>query len=126
MPLLPVTFPDVQLLAVAYLRPLLAPVPVGVRVPNPRPGQFVTLRRAGGVRGQVLDMPRLDFFAWAQTDEAAHDLVQEVRRHVVAMRDSHSAVVKVDEFTGPIPEPDESAQPRWMASYEITLRGSSA
>lgn len=128
MPLLPVTFADVQLVVVGYLRPLLAPVPVGVRVPNPRPAAFVTTRRVGGPRSTVLETARLDLFAWAATDEAGHDLVQDVRRHLSAAPGIRAvaAVRDIDEFAGPIPAPDESGQPRWMVTYEFTLRGSSA
>lgn len=128
MPLLPVTFPDVQLLVVDYLRPLLGSTPIGVRVPNPRPPRFVTLRRVGGPRTAVVEIARVDLLAWAKTDQDAHDLVQEVRRHLTAAPGIRvgSGVRGIDEFSGPVTVPDESDQPRWMVTYEFTLRGSSA
>lgn len=125
MPLLPVTYPDAQLVVIDYLRPLLDPVPVGVRVPTTRPPKFVTLRRVGGVADGVVDRPRIDLFGWAASDEDAHDLVLTIRRHVAGMpgvRDG-AVVVRCDEFAGPHPAPDESGQPRWLVTFEITLRG---
>ena len=123
--MIPLSFPDAQLVVVEYLRVLLDPVPVGTRVPNPRPDRLVTLRRAGGVRGAVVDRPRLDFFAWAQADEDAQDLIGAVRRHLAAMPGLRGEVrvTGVAEFAGPVPAPDESGQPRWLATWEIALRG---
>ncbi len=125
--MIPLIFGDSQALAANYLRPLLG-VPVGTRVPSPRPTRFVTLRRSGGLRGVVTDEPRLDFFAWAATDEAAHDLIQDVCRHLAAMPGTRDGVLvkSVDEFAGPIPAPDPSGQPRWLVTWEITLRGAAA
>lgn len=123
--LLPVTYPDVQLVVIDYLRPLIAPTTIGVRVPTTRPAKFVTIRRAGGVAEGLTDRPRLDLFAWAGSDEAASDLLQALRRHLALLPRAHASVRGVDEFSGPIPAPDESSQPRWLMTYEIALRGSS-
>lgn len=124
--LLPVTYPDAQLVAINYLRPLIAPTTIGVRVPATRPAKFVTTRRAGGVAATLIDRPRIDFFAWAASDEQAHDLLMAIRRHLAAMPGLRGGVrvTDVDEFSGPIPAPDESNQPRWLMTYEIALRGS--
>lgn len=125
MPLLPATFPDAQLVVIDYLRPLLDPVPVMVRVPTSRPSRFVTLRRVGGLADGVVDRPRIDLFGWAQSDEDAHDLVMVLRRHVAAMPGVRegAVVVRCEEFAGPHTAPDESGQPRWLVTFEITLRG---
>lgn len=124
MPLLPVTFADAQAVTVDYLRPLLA-VGVHVRIPDPRPATFVSLRRVGGVRTALSDPARVDLFAWAGSDEAAHDLLQTLRTHLAVMPGERGGthVLAVDEFAGPVPAPDASGQPRWMCTYEITLRG---
>lgn len=123
--LLPVTYPDSQLVLVEYLRPLIAPITIGVRVPNPRPSTFVTVRRAGGVAEGLIDRARVDVFAWAADDPAAHDLVTQIRRYAAEMRGVRNGVrvVDVEEFTGPIPAPDESNQPRWLVTFEISTRG---
>jgi hypothetical protein len=125
--MLPVTYPDAQLVVVAYLRALISPTPVGVRVPETRPEQFVTVRRAGGIATVLIDRPRVDLFAWATKDKDAHDLLMSLRRHLAAMPGERGGVrvTRVEEFSGPIPAPDESGQPRWMVTYEIGLRGSS-
>lgn len=124
--LLPVTYPDAQLVAINYLRPLISPTTIGVRVPATRPAKFVTVRRAGGVAATLIDRPRIDFFAWAASDEQAHDLLMAIRRHLALMPGLRGGVrvTDVDEFSGPIPAPDESNQPRWLMTYEIALRGS--
>jgi hypothetical protein len=123
--MIPLTFPDAQLVVADHLRPLLGPVPIGVQVPNPRPAVFVTVRRAGGVRDRVTDRPRIDVLAWADTDTAAHDLVGVCRRHLAALPGVRGGVrvTAVAEFAGPVPAPDPSGQPRWLVTYEITLRG---
>jgi hypothetical protein len=117
--LLPVLYPD------ADLRPRLAPVPVGVRTPNPRPATFLTVRRAGGIAERMIDRARMDIFAWADSDPAAHDLVMQVRQHLAAMPGLRGGVRVTDvaEFAGPLPAPDESGQPRWLVTFEIALRG---
>lgn len=124
MPLLPVTYPDAQLVVVGYLRPLLAPIPVGVRVPEQRPATFVTVRRSGGVAQGRTDHARIDLYAWAASDIAAYDLANAVRRHLAVIGAQDATVAAVQEFAGPIPATDESNQPRWLVTYEISLRGS--
>lgn len=123
--LLPVVYPDAQQVLVEYLRPLIAPVSIGVRVPNPRPTTFVTVRRAGGVADEVVERARVDVFVWAASDEAAHDLAQSIRRYVARMPMDYvgAQVIQTAEFAGPQPAPDPSNQPRWLVTPEITLRG---
>jgi hypothetical protein len=125
MMLLPVSYPDAQLVLVDYLRPLVDPIQIGVRVPSPRPSTFITVRRMGGIADTLIDRPRLDIFTWAASDQAAHDLAQQVRRHVAAMPGLRNGVRVTDvaEFAGPLPATDESNQPRWLVTFEISLRG---
>lgn len=122
----PLVFHDAEQVLIEYLRTVLElGLQVGVQVPNPRPGRFISVRRAGGVRGVVVDRPRLDVFAWAADDRAALDLLTAVRQHLAAMPGLRGGVriTEVHEFTGPIPAPDESGQPRWLYSVEIAIRG---
>lgn len=122
-----VVFPD----AVAAVTSRLAAV-VGVettsRVPNPRPAEFILVRRVGGPRRDlVTDEATLTIEAWAQSEEAAHDLAQLARAHVHAMAGStHGDVViyKVGEFAGPawMPDPD-STQPRYTLTVTVAVRG---
>lgn len=123
--LLPVLYPDAEQTVIDYLRPLVDPIHVGIRIPNPRPNRFLQVRRAGGVADQLIDRARLDVFAWADTEPAAHDLAMQVRRHLAAMPGLRNGVRVTDaaEFAGPLPAPDDSQQPRWLVTYEIALRG---
>lgn len=124
MPMLPVYYPDAQFVIVEYLRPLLGSMPIGVRIPEVRPDRFVSVRRVGGNASALLDTARVDIYAWDTTDVAAFDTVNAIRRHIAVIGASVDAVADVQEFAGPIPVPDESGQPRWLITYELTLRGS--
>lgn len=123
--LLPVIYPDAELVVVNYLRPLVAPAVVGLRIPNPRPSTFITLRRIGGTASRLIDTARIDVFTWATKDEDAHDLSMAVRRHLAGMPGIRGGVrvIGTEEFTGPLPAPDDSNQPRWLVTYDISLRG---
>jgi hypothetical protein len=123
--LLPVTYADAELVVVEYLRPLIDPVPIGLRVPNPRPDKFVNIRRVGGTADRVIDVARIDLFAWALTDQDAQDLAMTLRRYLAAMPGVRGGVrvVRVEEFAGPMPAPDDSNQPRWLVTDDISLRG---
>jgi hypothetical protein len=123
--MLPVTYADAQAVVLDYLRPLLDPVPVHLRVPDTRPGTFVTVRRVGGTANVLIDSARLDLFAWGATDPEAHDLCMTLRRLLPAMPGPRGATVvtTVAEFSGPVLAPDASRQPRWMITYEIGMRG---
>lgn len=129
MSLLPVVFPDVQLLVVDYLRPILGAlnptVAVHIKVPAARPPRFVTVRRSGGTASGVLDHPLVDIFAWAPTDQEAHDLGPLVRAHLANMpaQAGGRQVKSVSDYAGLAPAPDSSGVPRWMFSLEITTRG---
>lgn len=127
-----VVMPDAVAVTVDYLRSALAdagrPVPVGARVPSPRPVEFVRVERIGGLRrGAVSDSPRLDIHCWAATEQDAQDLAQLARAHVGAMGGLRSgvAVYRVQEVGGPMWLPDEtSGTPRYAFAVEIQMRGS--
>lgn len=123
--LVPVTYPDAELTVVDYLRELMAPTSIGLRVPSPRPTSFVTLRRVGGTAHRFIDTARIDVFTWAMKDEQAQDMSMAVRRYLAAMPGVRNGVRVIDseEFTGPMSAPDESNQPRWLVTYDISLRG---
>ncbi len=123
--LLPVVFPDAELVVVTHLRPRLDPVEVHVQVPTDRPDQFLTIRRSGGTADRLTDRPLIDVFAWARTDEDAKDLAQLALAHMGAIRGRHAgvSVQGVTEYAGLSPAPDQSAQPRWTFSVELSIRG---
>ena len=121
-----ITFPDATQVVIDGLDPNIT-VPVLSRVPNPRPVSFVTIRRVGGVRRNIVtDSPTVTAEAWAETDEDAHDLAQQVRAHVHALVGTQVdgvLVCKVDEFAGPAHIPDPTSNtPRYTQTFSISLR----
>lgn len=126
-----VVYPDVEALVAAWLRSILT-APVGNKVPNPRPEQFVLLQRHGGIRATVVtDAPQVGIECWAPTDGQAHDLAQTCRAQLLyalpgEVLDGH-AVYRVDEFGGPSNLPDPaSTSPRYVAEFQIHIRGLAA
>lgn len=122
-----VTFPDAVALLVDYLDASITE-PVGHRIPNPRPTTFVTVRRTGGPkRNLVTDQPQITVESWAASDEDACDLAQEVRAWLNALPGEvldGVAVYRVEELSGPADLPDPvSDQPRFSQSFSVALRG---
>ncbi|OUD02569.1 hypothetical protein [Streptomyces swartbergensis] len=125
-----IVFPDAAEIVATYLREALAaagfPVRVGTRVPNPRPDEFVRLKRIGGARLDVVtDRPRLDVHCWGADDERAHDLTQITRALLLAIPGWHGAAAyDVAEVGGPNELPDpETSSPRLAFAVEVSLRG---
>lgn len=126
----PIGFPDGVAVVRAYLREALVDrgedVPVGTRVPSPRPARFVRLERVGGTRlDLVTDRPRIDVHCWAVDDDSAIDLAQLARALLFAMPGWRGAVAyDVSEVGGPNTLPDPtSEQPRVVFAVEVSLRG---
>lgn len=130
-------FPDVVALLIAYLDPIVGAVAVASRVPNPRPGRLVQVRRAGGLaQSPVRDRARLDVFTWAPTEVEAMQLALTVRSAVWALAGTDTLgpmVYRVQEFMAPRAFDDErsdstaqvvnaGASPRVWATYELTIR----
>src|SRR5690606_42061034 len=75
-----VIFPDIEALLCTWLRTELGDIPVGNKLPNPRPAPFVLVQRHGGTRYTVVtDAAQIGLECWAGTDAAAHDLLQQCR-----------------------------------------------
>lgn len=123
-----VVFPDAVAIACTYLTDELAGTAATSRVPFTRPDEFVTVRRVGGVRRNlVVDEATLAVEAWAATDEDAHDLAQRCRALLHALPGQSvngSFVYRVDEVGGPasLPDPD-SDQPRYTFTAALAARG---
>lgn len=123
-------FPDAVEVVIGYLRPALAahgqPVPVGTRVPSPRPGRFVRVERIGGAQmDRVTDRPRIDVHCWGEDEGAAYDLARLARALLADIAGWRGAVAYASaEVGGPnlLPDP-ESDQPRYAFAVEIALRG---
>lgn len=100
-------------------------VPASTKVPNPRPKEFLVVRRVGGsLRDLVTDVPVLQVEAWAATESRADRLAQVVRSLMHYFVEINGfAVNGLEEVTGPVSFPDGSAHERYTASYAPAVRG---
>lgn len=131
-----VLFPDSVLLASDELEAQLpalvgAAVPVGNRVPTPRPDRFVRVRRQGGTRITVVsEAAQLEVQAWALDQAQAEDLAQACRSilHGMACRTVAGVpVYLVDDVGGPAEVPDPlSDQPVSQFSVAMHVRATTA
>jgi hypothetical protein len=127
-----VLFPDAAAAVIARVEAQLTArghaAPVGQQTPDPRPNRFVTIFRTGGPRKNlVVDQAQLTIEAWEQRWDNAHDLLQECRMLVHAMKGGvHSGVTcyKVMELAGPAKLPDTlSTRPRYSMTMLVEVRG---
>lgn len=124
-------YPDIVGLLRTYLLPIVAPLQIASRVPDPRPDDWVQLRRIGGPQQRpVRDRPNVDVFAWALTDPAAEQLGDLLRRSIHALAGTTllgPMVYRVDEVLGPRSLDDElTGRPRVWATYSIDVRADNA
>ncbi|MFD7516089.1 hypothetical protein ACFV85_14980 [Streptomyces niveus] len=121
-------FPDASALLAAYLRPLVAPVRVVSRVPDPRPKQLVQVRRVGGAAiWPVRDGALMDVWCWDPDDASAMALALGVRAHVWALAGTTLldgvTCYRVQEFLAPRMDDDPvTNSPRVWATYRLELR----
>lgn len=134
-----ITFPDPVMLALPYLRTLLADtysdvyastytggIIVAARVPNPRPPVLVTLRRAGGVErvNGIFDRPRIDAQIFHTSEHAAFALAAFVRAQLLAAPGRVDGISHASTFLGPTPIPDPlSGQARVLLTVTWQIRG---
>lgn len=105
-------FPDVQFVS---------------KVPNPRPDEFVLLRRVGGpTRNMVTDEPTLAVEAWSTDKTLSQALLQRVRAaiHEAPTASLSPPIYLVTEFAGPadLPDPD-SNHARHTMTVAVAMRG---
>lgn len=125
-----VLFTDAEAWAVDYLSGFLstrpetyaAGVTVSTRVPSPRTGRMVVVRRDGGPRQTpVSEVARLGVRVWAATDEDAADLTALVRA-ALAASPGEGPVRAMTEISGPSYVVEESGQPLRYVVVELTMR----
>lgn len=133
-PLVPaVVFPDAATLAATWLARDLAAqgvtIPVGLRLPNPRPNRFISIVRTGGVlETPVTEAAQLSFSCWGPDDVAAGQLAQLARAllyNMVGVDQGGGVMVRhIAEVQGPqyLPFPD-TTQPRYLFTLRLSLRG---
>lgn len=127
-----IVFPSETDALIVYLREQLEELADGAevhaRIPNPRPARFVTLRRIGGVRTNlVIDTATIVVEAWGDDEDAARDLANLARAllHAAAgTTQSGVRIYRVGEFGGPanLPDPD-SDQARFVFTLTVGVRG---
>jgi hypothetical protein len=122
--------PDAVAVTIGYLRAALVArgdnVPIGTRVPSPRPARFVRVERIGGPADSIVtDRPRLDVHCWGADEGAAHDLMRVCRALLGAARGSYGGTTLARPVTGgPIFMPDaETGSARYAFTLDITMRG---
>lgn len=125
-----VVFPDSEELFRVSLALLLqevtgSTVPAYTKVPNPRPNEFLVVRRVGGSRRDlVTDVPVLQVEVWAKTESRADRLSQVVRSLMQWFTEINGyAINGTEEVTAPVSFPDGSQHERYTASYAPAVRG---
>lgn len=124
-------YPDIVALLRAYLLPIVAPRPVASRVPDPRPAEWVQLRRIGGQQERpVRDRAHIDVWAWSTSDPDAWALADLLRRSIHALAGTTllgPPVYRVEEVMGPrsLDDPQTGA-PRMWATYALSVRADDA
>ena len=110
---------------VSYLRHLVHDslgVRVPLRVPDPRPAEFVVVRRNGGPRVDALRSRQgIDVYCWAASYDRARELSDSVSE-LMAWLDRNGFPDGIDyvveETRRDDPDP-ESGSERWYASYTV-------
>lgn len=103
-----------------------ADVPVGTRIPNPRPPEFVRILLAGGqMRNQVTAAPSVTVEGWADGEYEAIRLVQTCLATFQAVENTvlgavHIGTVDVIGLPVNLPDPD-SAQARYTFTISVEL-----
>lgn len=129
-----ILFADAEQLLCDYLRPLLAPQPVGTRVPDPRPDRYIRLLRTGGVPPTIVtDGAQITVECWDRTEAGAVTTAAMARAILTAMPRrgiilAGHPVQGVEELSGPanLPDPLAPGQARYTFSLLVHLRGAAA
>lgn len=97
---------------------------VGVRafleVPDPRPGEFLTVELVGGGGGRFRQGYTLAVQSWARTRRRAAEIAALVERAVPSLADEPDVFAPVTAGTYRWPDPD-SRQERYQTTVELTV-----
>lgn len=118
-----VLYRDIEALVCMFLRkPLLGSIQIGIRIPNPRPNEFIRVLRTGGPKETLVsEAAQITVEAWAQTEQRASLLLSQCRALLNA---ADETIYGVHEFSGPANLPDPlSAQIRYTQSFQVRARG---
>jgi len=120
------SLPDVEAVAVAFLRMRIAPVKAATKVPNPAPASFVRVFRTGGAAvNRVLEEAQITVDAEAATGEAAFELASKCRESFLHHYTLMPLVRGVNEVGGLHYSPDpETNKPRYRFTVALWVRSS--
>lgn len=116
-----------EALVIAALKasPGVSPVPVGTRVPNPRPASFVRVQRIGGIQiNMVQERPTILVECWGATDTAAWLLCVAAHEALEGREPLEVNGVELGsrELTSPVNYPDPSTtSPRYQFQLQTTI-----
>lgn len=122
-----IEFADIEAVLIKQMPARCGNVRFCSEMPDDRDKPFVTVRRGGGARKNlVTDAPNVEFECWATTREAAYALAKKVRAQVHALQGTvlgGIAIYRVNEFAGPAPlrHPIES-QYRYVFTVALEMR----
>ena len=118
-------FPDAEALVLAFLKPVVSPVAVHVKVPKTRPATFVRAWRSGGASiNRVLDRPMITVQAWATDSVGASELAMACRDAFLHDYTRMPLVRGVEEVTGLYFDPDpDTGIDRYTFTIQLMVRG---
>ena len=118
------SLPDVEAMAVAFLKPLVAPVKVATKVANPRPTESVRVYRSGGAAlNRILEEAQLTVEAEAETAPRAFALASACREGFLHRSSLMPLVRGVNEVGGLYFSPDPATNiPRYRFTVGLMVR----
>lgn len=107
---------------VAYLTTPLA-MPVGTRIPDPRPAQFIRVTRAGGVKRNLVQSDcRVLVECWGTTDALAWDAAERSWALLNALDTTTLMDVARVTLADPVNYPDSlSGSPRYQYIADLVV-----
>lgn len=95
---------------------------IGIRVPNPRPSEFIRVMRTGGPKETLVsESAQIVVEAWSQSEQRSSLLLSQCRALLNA---ADETIFGVREFSGPANLPDPlSSQFRYTQSFQVRARG---
>lgn len=119
-----ILFPDAEALGIAAIEDALTDlsdiVPVGTRVPNPRPDEFIRILSTGGLPETIrAEIATLTVEGWAATGTRARDLCDIARAALRAWSGNH-----LPAFSHPQNLPDPTTdQVRYTSTGDVRVWG---
>lgn len=123
-----IVFPDVEGMAITYLKSVLANTHVSTKVPSTRPTRFIKVQAVGGNKARLnADSTMLTFQCWEADTVKASELARLARAYIHAMPGTEVNgvwVYRVNDVGAPAFNPDpESDSPRYQFTVMIDVKG---